>query len=181
LLFIAFSGEENGLLGSRFFVNYQPMVPLEKIVSMFNFDMVGRNEPELLWIGGAFYSDDLRKIIERANTEVGFELLYNVGLLNFASDQAPFLKKEIPSAFFFSGLHDDYHTPKDDYDKIDYDKLSKVVRLGFLAIESLANSDFKPAYKELSIEERKSLVDISMQKQKKYRTIKNIESEEIEK
>jgi hypothetical protein len=181
LLFIAFSGEENGLLGSRFFVNYQPMVPLEKIVSMFNFDMVGRNEQELLWIGGAFYSDDLRKIIERANTEVGFELLYNVGLLNFASDQAPFLKKEIPSAFFFSGLHDDYHTPKDDYDKIDYDKLSKVVRLGFLAIESLANSDFKPAYKELSIEERKSLVDISMQKQKKYRTVKNMESEEIEK
>ena len=181
LLFIAFSAEENGLLGSRFFVNYQPLVPLEKIIAMFNFDMVGRNEPELLWIGGAFYSEDLRKIIEKANTEVGFELLYNVGLLNFASDQAPFLKKEIPSAFFFSGLHDDYHTPNDDYDKIDYIKLSNVVKLGFLAIESLANSEFKPAYKELSIEERKFLVETSMQKQKKYRTTKNIETEEIEK
>lgn len=181
LLFIAFSGEENGLLGSRFFVNYQPLVPLEKIISMFNFDMVGRNESELLWIGGAFYSDDLRKIIEKANSETKFDLLYNVGLLNFASDQAPFLRKEIPSAFFFSGLHDDYHTPKDDFDKIDYEKLSRVVKLGFLSIESLANSDFRPQYKELSMEERKSLVETSMLKQKKYRTIKNSEPEEIEK
>ncbi len=181
LLFIAFSGEENGLLGSRFFVGYQPLVPLEKIIAMFNFDMVGRNETELLWIGGAFYSDDLRKIIEKANTETNFELLYNVGLLNFASDQAPFLRKEIPSAFFFSGLHDDYHTPKDDYDKIDYEKLSRVAKLGFLSIKALANSDFKPKYRELSIDERKLLVETSMQKQKKYRSIKNSEPEEFEK
>ncbi len=181
LLFIAFSGEENGLLGSRFFVNYQPLVPIEKIIAMFNFDMVGRNEPDLLWIGGAFYSDDLRKIIEEANFETKFDILYNVGLLNFASDQAPFLRKEIPSAFFFTGLHGDYHTPKDDFDKIDYEKLSRVAKLGFLSIESLANSNFKPQFKELSIEERKSLVEESMQKQKKYRTIKNSELEEIEK
>jgi hypothetical protein len=181
LLFIAFSGEENGLLGSRFYVSYQPLIPLDKIIAMFNFDMVGRNEPELLWIGGAFYSDDLRKIIEKANSEVGFELLYNVGLLNFASDQAPFLKKEIPSAFFFSGLHDDYHTPQDDYDKINYEKLARVAKLGFLSIEAIANSDFKPQYKELSIEKRKLLVETSMQKQKKYRTTKNPDLEEIEK
>jgi hypothetical protein len=181
LLFIAFSGEENGLLGSRFFVGYQPLVPLEKIIALFNIDMVGRNETELLWIGGAFYSDDLRKIIEKANTETNFELLYNVGLLNFASDQAPFLRKEIPSAFFFSGLHNDYHTPKDDYDKIDYEKLSRVAKLGFLSIEALANSDFKPKYRELSIDERKLLVETSMQKQKKYRSIKNSEPEEFEK
>lgn len=173
LIFIAFSGEENGLLGSRFYVNHQPLKSLEKTVAMFNFDMVGRNEPELLWIGGAFYSEDLMKLIEKANDSTKFELLYNTGLLNFSSDQAPFLKRNIPSAFFFSGLHDDYHTPEDDFEKINYDKLERVTKLGFLAISNLANSDFKPKFRELSIDERKELVEESLKRLRKFRaTIK---------
>lgn len=170
ILFIAFSGEENGLLGSKYYAYYQPLKPLENCVAMFNFDMVGRNEIELLWIGGIFYSDDLRKLIEEENQSTKFELLYNTGLLNFASDQAPFLRKEIPSAFFFSGLHDDYHTPNDDYDKINYSKIERVAKLGYQAISKLANSNFKPKYQELPMEERKELVESSMNKLKKYRT-----------
>lgn len=178
LIFIAFSGEENGLLGSKFYTNYQPLKPLDQTIAMFNFDMIGRNEPELLWIGGAFYSDELIKLIQRANDSTKLELLFNTGLLNFASDQAPFLRKNIPAAFFFTGLHDDYHTPEDDYDKINYDKLERVAKLGFLAISNLANSDFKPKFKELSIEERKELVEQSIQKLKKFRT--TIKSEGVE-
>lgn len=170
LIFIAFSAEENGLLGSKFYVFHQPLHSLEKTIAMFNFDMIGRNEKNLLWIGGAFYSDNLKKFIELANKETKFDLLYNIGLLNFASDQAPFLRKNIPSAFFFTGLHDDYHTPEDDYDKIDYDKLERVTKLGFLSINKLANIDDRPIYRELTIEERKILVEQSLQILKKYRT-----------
>lgn len=170
LIFIAFGGEENGLLGSRYYTYFQPLKPLENTIAMFNFDMIGRNESQLLWIGGAFYSYDLKNIIEEVNDSTKFELLYNTGLLNFASDQAPFLRKNIPSAFFFSGLHDDYHSPSDDYDKIDYNKLEKVTKLGFLSISKLANSDFIPKYKELSFEERKILVDQSLENLKKYRS-----------
>lgn len=180
LIFIAFSGEENGLLGSRFYASYQPLIPIEKIIAMFNFDMIGRNDRKLLWIGGAFYSEDIKKVIEQENSQFGFELLYNTGLLNFSSDQAPFLRKKIPSAFFFTGLHDDYHTPRDDYDKIDYEKLSNVIKLGFSSILSLANSDFKPYYKELTLEERKTLIEISLEKLKKYRSTQNQEIEEYE-
>ncbi len=174
LILIAFSGEEEGLLGSRYYVYHQPLKPLEKTIAMFNFDMVGRNEPELLWIGGVFYSDDLRKLIEKANGSINFELLFNVGLLNFASDQAPFLRKNIPSAFFFSGLHDDYHTPEDDYDKIDYEKITRVAKLGFLSVKLLADSNVIPLFKELTIDERKELVEESIIKLKKYRSTSNI-------
>lgn len=169
LIFVAFSGEENGLLGSRFYVYNQPIFPIEKTVAMFNFDMVGRNEPELLWIGGAFYSKDLKRVVELANEKFNFELLYNTGLLNFASDQAPFLRKNIPSIFFFTGLHEDYHTPSDDFDKIDLDKLTRVARLGFTSINIVANSDAKYSFYELPLDERKKLVEYSLEKLRKYR------------
>ena len=101
VLFLAFSGEENGLLGSRYYVTVQPLRPLDSTVAMLNCDMIGRNESELVYIGGAFYSDDLRKAVELSNTAAGtgFELLYNVGLLSSASDQAPFLRRSIPAVF----------------------------------------------------------------------------------
>lgn len=169
LLFVAFSAEENGLLGSRYYVHYQPLKQLNKTVAMLNFDMIGRNEPELLWIGAAFYGEDIRNIIEKANKEIGFELLYNTGLLSFASDQASFLKKEIPSAFFFTGLHDDYHTPFDDIEKINPTKIERVAKLGFLTGWIIANQESKPKYKELSLDERKELIRISLDRQNRVR------------
>lgn len=169
ILFIAFSGEENGLLGSKYYVHYQPLKPIDKIIAILNFDMIGRNEPELVWIGGAFYGDDIRQIVEEANKQIGFELLYNTGLLSFASDQASFLKKEIPAAFFFTGLHDDYHTPADDIDKINPQKVERVAKLGFLTGWIIANQESKPKYRELSLDERKELIQISLDRQKKVR------------
>ncbi len=169
LLFVAFSAEENGLLGSRYYIQYQPLKQLEKTVAMLNFDMIGRNEPELLWIGAAFYGEDIRNIVEKANKDIGFELLYNTGLLSFASDQAFFLKKEIPSAFFFAGLHDDYHTPFDDVEKINPAKIERVTKLGFLTGWIIANQESKPKYRELTPDERKELIRISLERQKKVR------------
>ncbi len=169
MLFIAFSAEENGMLGSKYYAYVQPIFPLNKTIAMMNLDMIGRNEPELLWIGGPFYSDDVKAIVEKANKEIGFELLYNVGLLNFASDQGPFLKKEIPSIFFFAGLHDDYHTPFDDVDKIDTKKIEKVTKLAYLTGRILGDAKIYPKYRALSTEEKTELVKESLERQRKFR------------
>ncbi len=164
LLFIAFDAEEMGLLGSRHYVNYQPIKPVENTVAMINLDMVGRNETELLWVGGGFYGHDIKNIAERANTLVGFELLYNVGLLSFASDQAPFLRREIPALFFFSGMHDDYHQPTDTPDKLNLDKIKRVSQLAYLSAWIIANEDEVPEYRSLTLDERKELIDESLKK-----------------
>ena len=168
ILFAAFSAEENGLIGSRYYVYERPLIPLNNTVAMLNLDMISRNSEKILWIGGAFYSDDLRFVAEKANEKTGFELLYNVGLLTNASDQGPFLKRKIPALFFFAGDHEDYHTPSDDVDKINADKAANVCRLAYNVAEIIANRDQKPVYKSLSMEERTRLVKESIAKQKKY-------------
>lgn len=169
MVFIGFSGEENGLLGSKYYVYQQPLNDLNKTVAMINLDMISRNEIELLWVGGAFYSDDLKTIVEEANTEIGFELLYNMGLLSAASDQAPFLKKEIPALFFFSGMHDDYHMPSDDVEKINTAKIEKVSRLAYLTGWILANNESHPNYRLLSNEEKAEMVKESLVRQRAFR------------
>lgn len=170
MLFIAFSAEENGILGSRYYAFVQPIKPLDKTVAMMNLDMIGRNEPDLLWIGGAFFGDDVKSIVEEANKNIGFELLYNVGLLNFASDQGPFLKKEIPSIFFFAGLHDDYHTPADDVEKVDVKKVAKVTKLAYLTGRLIGDKKIYPKYRALSMEEKTKLVKESLERQHKFKS-----------
>lgn len=167
IIFIAFAAEENGMLGSRHYVYQNPLFPLEKTVAMVNLDMISRNDKRILWIGGAFYSSDMKELVEEANKEIGFELLYNVGLYTFASDQAGFIRKQIPSVFFFAGDHDDYHTPMDDVEKCDFDKAESVSKLAYLSSWLLANQNTKPAYRALSMDEKTKLVKDSLEKQKK--------------
>ncbi len=167
IIFIAFTAEENGMLGSKHYVYQNPLFPLEKTVGMVNLDMISRNDKRILWIGGVFYSSDMKQLVEEANKETGFELLYNVGLYTFASDQAGFIRKNIPSIFLFAGDHDDYHTPADDVDKCDFDKAESVSKLGYLSTWMLANLDTKPAYRALNMEEKTKLVKDSLEKQKR--------------
>ena len=174
VLMIAFSGEELGILGSKYYVYYNPILPLEKTIAMINLDMIGRNEKNELSIGGAFYSKDMKTIVEEANKEIGFELFYNTGLLQYASDQAFFLRSKIPVAFLFSGLHDDYHTPADKMEKLDVDKIEKVTKLAFLSGSLIGNSDKKPAYYELGMQERIDLVKESFDRQKNHKENKKI-------
>lgn len=174
ILFLAFSAEENGIHGSRYYVNAQPLKPLEKTIAMINMDMIGRNESTTLSIGGAFYSKDLISTVELANNEVGFkDLFYNMGLLSMASDQAHFLRKEIPSIFLFAGMHDDYHMPSDKIDKINFEKIEKAAKLAYLTGWIVSNSNEKPAYQSVSMEDRAEIVRESMERQKKYKEHKN--------
>jgi len=166
VIFIGFNAEENGLLGSRHYAYQNPFKPHEKTAAMLNLDMIGRNETDKLWIGGIFYGDDMKAIIEDANKETGFELFYNVGLLTFGSDQGPFIRMKVPSVFFFAGLHDDYHTPLDDIEKINYEKATNVTKLAFLTAWKVANGDKNPSYRELSMDEKVKLVNESLSRQK---------------
>ena len=154
VIFIAFSGEENGILGSRYYAYQNPYKNIDNTIAMVNLDMIGRNEAELVWVGGIFYSEDLKKVVQEANAGLNFELLYNVGLLTFASDQGPFIRKKVPSLFFFSGLHDDYHTPSDDVDKINFDKAERITKLAYLSSWILANQEDKPKYREATMDEK---------------------------
>ena len=167
------------MLGSKHYVYQNPLFPLEKTVGMINLDMISRNDKRIIWIGGPFYSSDMKLLVEEANKEIGFELLYNVGLYTFASDQAGFIRRNIPSVFFFAGDHDDYHTPNDDVDKCDFDKAESVSKLGYLSAWLLANQNSKPAYRALSMEEKTKLVKDSIEKQKKIiPDIKSLEDSE---
>lgn len=171
VVFIAFNAEELGMMGSRYYAYQFPWRPIDKAVGMVNMDMIGRNETELLWAGGIFYSSDMKDVVEKANKDAGtgFELLYNVGLLTFASDQGPFIKREVPSVFFFAGMHDDYHTPADDVQKINFKKAERVAKLAFETALHIANTDVLPKYRQLTMEEKTVLVRESLDKQKKLR------------
>jgi Zn-dependent M28 family amino/carboxypeptidase len=167
VLLCAWAGEEKGLLGSRYYVSH-PLFPLERTVAMFQLDMIGRNEehgadesegiPEekasengnTLNVLGSAYSADLKSIISHENDRTGLTVRfrYDFGAQELLqrSDQWSFLAKGIPAVFFFTGLHPDYHTPRDTAARINYTKLEKVARLVYLSAFDIANGASRPAY-----------------------------------
>ncbi|MGH7179890.1 MAG: M28 family peptidase, partial [Tepidisphaeraceae bacterium] len=130
VIFICFTAEEEGLLGSAHFVS-NPPVPLEKIVAMLNMDMVGRIRNNVLYVGGtgtAKRFEQLVKAADKGSPLVIRESGAMVGRGGFGpSDHMSFALKKIPVLFFFSGLHQDYHTPTDTADKINYRGLADSV------------------------------------------------------
>lgn len=133
ILFIFFSGEEKGLLGSEYFAK-NPVVPLESIVCNLNIDMVGRADSihqadsnYVYVIGSNRISTTLDSLLQVANSEHPMALDYTYNdpkdpqRLYERSDHYNFAKHGIPVAFFFSGLHADYHKPTDDIEKINFE------------------------------------------------------------
>jgi hypothetical protein len=127
LLFIAFSGEELGLLGSSYYVK-NPEIPLDKTFAMINMDMVGRLRNHKLTVLGAGSSPEWKALIESVSYNTGLTL--KISDSGFApSDQVVFYAKEIPVLQFFTGVHPDYHTPEDDWQKINSEGERKVLNL----------------------------------------------------
>ncbi len=138
--FLFFGAEEQGLLGSRYFVDHSP-IPLGDVVLMINLDMVGRHEegpddrPEdnvdsLHVIGSQRLSRELDPWIQRLNRRVGFEFEYDLEDVAWSrSDHWNFGKRRIPVVFFFSGFHPDYHESTDTANKVDYGKVVRVCQL----------------------------------------------------
>ena len=119
-LFIAFSGEELGLYGSKYFVEH-PTIPLNSISYMVNMDMVGRmnDSSRVVTIGGYGTSPTWGNLIRTNTPRGGFSVKIDSSGTG-PSDHTSFYRKDIPVLFFFTGLHTDYHKPSDDADKINY-------------------------------------------------------------
>src|SRR5450759_730647 len=110
VIFVNFSAEELGVLGSSWFVNHPP-VPIERMVAMFNFDMVGRLRNDKLIVYGTSTATELKGIVDSANAVAG-SVMFRIsggGDGYGPSDQSSFYAKDIPVLHFFTDLHEDYH------------------------------------------------------------------------
>jgi len=145
LMFVTFSGEEKGLLGSRALVTRE-LIPLDNVAFMLNLDMIGRNPERAVKIYGDGYVRGLRGIIELANEgpEVDLDLAGAAYMGN--SDHDPFHDRDIPFAFFFTGTHEDYHQLGDHAAKLDYERMASIVRLAYGVVDRLADAPTSPQF-----------------------------------
>lgn len=154
VLVMPVSGEEKGLLGSRHY-SENPVFPLENTVADLNIDMIGRfdsvhatSAPYVYVIGSDRLSTELHAVNEEANRlYVGLDLDYTFNAPDdpnrfyYRSDHYNFVRKGVPSIFYFSGVHEDYHQPGDDVEKIRFDLLRQRTLLVFHTAWSLANRE----------------------------------------
>ncbi len=140
IVFVNFSGEELGLLGSQWFVAH-PIVPLDRVVAMLNFDMVGRLKNEKLIVYGTSTATELKPLLDSANAAlVGGSLKVNgIGDGFGPSDQTSFYAKDIPVLHFFTDQHEDYHRATDDVERINAGGEARVVNLALTIARELAN------------------------------------------
>ncbi|MDP1677297.1 MAG: M28 family peptidase [Bacteroidota bacterium] len=165
LLFVWHCGEEKGLWGSKYFVAF-PTVPLEKIVTLLNLDMIGRSKPdmgneahndemsgghEIFSIGSMMMSSEIGILNEHVNNSfLKLRLNYkyddpnDVNRFFYRSDHYNYAKMGIPIIFYFDGAHEDYHKVTDEIGKIDFDKYLKVVKTVYAVGTRIANLPKRP-------------------------------------
>lgn len=144
LIFIAFSGEELGILGSTFFTNNSP-VTMDKIAAMLNMDMIGRlNDEKSLTVIGAGTSSIWKNLLNEKN-KYDFKLSLNDGGSG-GSDHQSFTNKNIPVLFFFTGTHTDYHKPTDDADKINLLGQEAIVKYVYEIANSIQSAENRPDF-----------------------------------
>ena len=153
IVFLHVTGEEKGLLGSRYYTDVSPIFPLSETVADLNIDMVGRIDPKregdrnyIYLIGSDKLSTELHELSEEVNSKyMNIELDYTYNDENdpnrfyYRSDHYNFAKNNIPIIFYFNGTHADYHKPGDTPDKINYDLLENRTRLVFYTAWEVAN------------------------------------------
>jgi Zn-dependent M28 family amino/carboxypeptidase len=151
LLFIAFTGEEKGLLGSDFYVR-NPAFSLDETVVNLNIDMVGRSEPidsgYVYLIGSDKISLELHEISESINenhTKLILDYTYNreedINRFYYRSDQYNFARHGIPVIFYFTGTHEDYHKPSDTIEKLQFENMARISELIFYTAWEIANRE----------------------------------------
>lgn len=165
VLFALWDAEERGLLGAWFYT-LRPLFPLQRTVAYLNMDMIGRNEevppdgggrfrglePQLaaananaINILGYSRAPELADLVDASNEATGLTLRFrydnNESNLLRRSDHWPFLESGVPAVWFHTGLHPDYHTPFDDPDRIEYEKMTRIVQLVHQTSWAVANGD----------------------------------------
>jgi len=165
IVFVAFSGEELGLLGSSAYTK-NPVVPLASTVAMLNMDMIGRLRDDSLFIGGVGTSPIWKPLLEKLNGAAsasanphgngsGSRFKFSFGEDGFgASDHQSFYVKDLPVLFFFTGTHDDYHKPSDTADKINAEGLKQIAELVREIAITVANEPQRIAFTKVKVEQR---------------------------
>jgi len=148
LVFIAFTAEELGLIGSAKYVD-QPLVPLDRTIAMFNMDMVGRLVEERLTVFGVGTSPTFEADLRRFAEPREFKLALKPEGFG-PSDQSSFYAKKIPVLHFFTGTHSDYHRPGDDWEKINLEGMDRIVGLVQDIVLHTATTQQRPEYVEVA-------------------------------
>jgi Zn-dependent M28 family amino/carboxypeptidase len=155
VLFIFHCAEERGLLGSRYFVAH-PVVPLDSIVAVLNGDMIGRNNPDTAALLGSQpphrnsaalvqMALDANRAVSRFVVDSSWDRPTHPEGWYFRSDHVPYAERGVPALFFTTNLHPDYHTPRDEPDRIDYSKLTRMTKWMYLTGWIAANAPRRPA------------------------------------
>src|SRR5205085_8092428 len=159
-LFVWHAGEERGLLGSRYYADY-PTVPMEKIVTQLNIDMIGRNRDDkaseantVYPVGSDRISSELHELNRAANADLPKPLTLDYEMndpsdleqVYYRSDHYSYAAKGIPIIFFTTGLHADYHANTDEVSKIEFEKLTRITQLVYETGLRVAKLDHAPAH-----------------------------------
>ncbi len=164
IVFIAFSGEELGLLGSAAYTR-NPAVPLKSTVAMLNMDMVGRLRNGSLFVGGVGTSPAWQPLLDKLNGSgaaaasggIGSQSRFQLGIGQDGfgpSDHQSFYVKDLPVLFFFTGSHDDYHKPSDTADKINSDGARQIGEFVRKIIAEIANEPQRIAFTRVQTESK---------------------------
>ncbi len=154
IIFMTFSGEEAGLIGSAYFTKSELMKKYN-VVSMINLDMVGRLTDNKLTIGGTGTSSIWQGLLDSLNKTYNFTAAYNKDGYG-PSDHASFYGKDIPVLFFFTGLHKDYHKPSDDWQLINADGEAKVLNMVVGIVNYVNSLSAKPDFIKVTEEKKET-------------------------
>ncbi|MCU0726380.1 MAG: M28 family peptidase [Planctomycetes bacterium] len=146
LVFVAFTGEELGLVGSLHYTRH-PAHPLPRTVAMVNLDMIGRSKDRRVMIGGTGTSPVFGGILDAAEEGSGLSIRRDPS--GFApSDSLPFARARIPVLFFFAGVHPDYHRSTDHADRLDYETARRFTDVAAGTLRRIADLPERPSWSE---------------------------------
>ena len=144
VVFVAFAGEERGLLGSGYYVR-NPVAPIEQTIAMINLDMVGRLSGDKLIVSGSGTAPSFDGLLDRLAEEQGFNLTKKPSGFG-PSDHSSFYSKKIPVMHFMTGTHKDYHRPSDDFEKLNIPGMRRIGAMIVDVAEVLAGAEQRPVY-----------------------------------
>jgi C-terminal processing protease CtpA/Prc len=146
IVFVAFSGEELGLYGSRHYTS-RPVMPINAAITMLNMDMVGRLRDNRLTVFGTRSADQLSAVVSEEAARLALEVRESDAIGR--SDNLSFYNKEVPAVHFFTGMHSDYHRPSDTWEKLNYQGMERIANLVLAVTRRLANSPATPVFAAL--------------------------------
>jgi hypothetical protein len=151
ILFCFWDSEESGLIGSRHWLS-RPTIPLDRVVFSINLDMIGRMKDNYLEVCGTRTGTGLRRLISESIPETPAVMDFT-WKMKADSDHWPFYERRIPVVMFHTGLHNDYHRPSDDADRINHEGLRTAAQVALYTLLSVADADHLPTFRQQALRE----------------------------